>query len=79
MKTSKEMVKLDENNEATNKKMPKTNFMAKVIFKKENQNVFFHALYLGKGSTSLLLYLFKHNNFVRLHYKKKVNMRPLHL
>jgi hypothetical protein len=58
MKTSKEMVKLDENNEATNIKMPKTNFMAKVIFKKENQNVFFHALYLGKGSTSLLLYLF---------------------
>jgi hypothetical protein len=34
MKTSKEMVKFDENNEVTNIKMPKTNFRAKKIFKK---------------------------------------------
>ncbi len=36
MKTSKEMVKLDENNEAANIKMPKTNFRAKDFFKKIN-------------------------------------------
>lgn len=35
MKTSKEMVKLDENNEVANIKMPKTNFKAKEIFLKK--------------------------------------------
>jgi len=32
MKTTKEMVKLDENNKATNIKMPKTNFKSKYIY-----------------------------------------------
>jgi len=36
MKTSKEMLKLDENNEAAKIKMPKANFRAKKILKKEN-------------------------------------------
>jgi len=41
------MVKLDENNEAANIKMPKTNFRTNEIFKK----IKIHALYLGEGFT----------------------------